>query len=222
MGEELLRAVELAPEGDPGASVLWLHGLGADGHDFLPIVPELHIPPEAGVRFVFPHAPTRPVTINGGAVMRAWYDIRSLDGEHEEAHIEQSRRQLESWIVHERELGVASEKIVLAGFSQGGAIALYTGLQHEARLAGLLALSCYHPIPERISERASAANRDVPIFLAHGSLDPLVPIEIAERTRDELERNGYAPEWRTYPIPHSVSPQEVADIGAWLRKVLSI
>jgi phospholipase/carboxylesterase len=224
--DELLDAVEINPEGEgpPKASVIWLHGLGADGHDFPPIVPELRIPREARVRFVFPHAPMRAVTINGGAIMRAWYDITNLDLERSvvEEHIAASRRQVEAWVGHERKLGVASERIILAGFSQGGAIALETGLQHEATLGGLLALSCYHPIPRHIAERASPANRNVPIFMAHGTFDPLIPVQVAERTRDELRRKGYAPEWHTYPMPHAVSPQEVVDIGAWLRRVLEL
>ena len=224
MTSELLPAVELNPSSEPKASVIWLHGLGADGHDFGPIVPELRIPEAeaAGVRFVFPHAPMRPVTINGGAVMRSWYDIKTLDLERhvDEADLEESRKQLEAWIAHERALGVPSEKIVVAGFSQGGAIALYTGLQAEERLGAILALSCYHPLPNLIKERASEANRRVPIFMAHGSEDPVVPIHLAERTVATLEENGYQVAWHSYPMPHSVSPQEIADIGSWLRSRL--
>ncbi len=222
MTAELLPAIELNPSSEPKASVIWLHGLGADGHDFGPIVPELRIPEAASVRFVFPHAPMRPVTINGGAVMRAWYDIKTLDLERhvEEAHLEESGEQLEAWIAHERALGIASEKIVVAGFSQGGAIVLYAGLQAEERLGGILALSCYHPLPNLIKERASEANRAVPIFMAHGSQDAVVPIHLAERTVATLEENGYAVEWHSYPMPHSVSPQEIADIGHWLRTLV--
>jgi phospholipase/carboxylesterase len=219
MTTELLPAVELNPSSQPKASVIWLHGLGADGHDFGPVVPELHIPETASVRFVFPHAPMRPVTIHGGAVMRAWYDIKTLDLERhvEEADLEQSREQLEAWIAHERALGIPSEKIVVAGFSQGGAIVLYAGLQSKERLGGILALSCYHPLPNLIKERASEANRAVPIFMAHGSQDPVVPIHLAEGTVTTLEENGYGVAWHSYPMPHSVSPQEIADIGSWLR-----
>lgn len=222
MSEELLAAVEMSPSDAPSASVIWLHGLGADGHDFESIVPELGIGDDAGVRFIFPHAPMRPVTINGGAVMRAWYDIETLDLERhvDLEDLETSRRQLEAWIAHERNLGVPSEKIILAGFSQGGAIVLYTGLSFGARLGGILALSCYHPRPELIAKSGSEANRQVPIFMAHGSRDPLVPVRLAEATVATLREHGYTPEWHTYPIPHGVSPQEIADIGTWLTQIL--
>ena len=218
MSAALLPAVEIAPTGEARASVIWLHGLGADGHDFEPIVPELHLPREAGVRFVFPHAPMRPVTINGGYVMRAWYDIKTLDLERmvEEADLEASRLQLEAWIRHEEASGVPSERIVVAGFSQGGAIALYGGLQFEKRLAGIVALSCYHPLPHLIPERSSKANAGVPIFMAHGTYDPIVPHQLAEATVGTLRECGYAPEWHTYPMPHSVSAEEISDIGRFL------
>jgi phospholipase/carboxylesterase len=218
MSEALLPAVEIDPPEPPKASVIWLHGLGADGHDFEPIVPELRLPKSAGVRFVFPHAPMRPVTINQGFVMRAWYDIKTMNLERhvEEEDLEGSRRQLEAWIAHEKSSGIASERIVVAGFSQGGAIALYTGLQHEERLGGILALSCYHPLPELIRERASDENRGVPIFLGHGTHDPIVPVGLAEATVETLRANDYEPEWHTYPMPHSVCAEEVRDIGEWL------
>ncbi len=218
MSEDLLPAVEIDPEGPPRASVIWLHGLGADGHDFEPIVPELRLPEEAGVRFVFPHAPLRPVTINGGHVMRAWYDIKALDLDRmaEEEDLETSRLQLLAWIRHERSQGIASERIVVAGFSQGGAIALYGGLQFEERLSGILALSCYHPLPNLIRERSSKENGGVPIFMAHGTHDPIVPVALAEATVSVLRECGYEPEWRTYPMPHSVSSEEVRDIGRFL------
>jgi phospholipase/carboxylesterase len=224
MTETLLPAVEIDPPGTPQASVIWLHGLGADGHDFEPIVPELRLPEEARVRFVFPHAPMRPVTINGGFVMRAWYDIKTLeDAERavDEEDLEASRRQLEAWIRHERAKGIGSERIVVAGFSQGGAVALYAGLQHGERLGGLVALSSYHPFADRIGERSSAANRAVPIFMGHGSYDPLVPLILAQHTLSRLRENGYDPEWRTYPMPHSVSPEEIADIARFLRARLA-
>lgn len=221
MSEALLPAVEIAPAGSPRASVLWLHGLGADGHDFEPIVPELGFTPDAGVRFVFPHAPRRPVTINGGMVMRAWYDIKTLDLERsvDEEEIDVSRRQLEAWIEHEKEAGVPAERIVVAGFSQGGAIALVTGLEHEARLAGILALSCYHPLPHRIAP--SEESRRPPIFMAHGTQDPVVPIALAEMTLARLREQGHDPEWHRYPMPHSVSAEEVRDVARWLRRVLA-
>ncbi len=219
MSEALLPAVEVDAEAPPKASVIWLHGLGADGHDFEPIVPGLRLPREARARFVFPHAPMRAVTINGGYVMRAWYDIKTLDLDRmvEEEDFENSRRQLEAWIRHERSLGIPSDRIVVAGFSQGGAVALYTGLQFEERLGGILALSCYHPLPQVIRERSSRANAGVPIFMAHGTLDPIVPVSLAETTVSTLRECGYEPDWHTYPLPHSVSPEEISDIGRWLR-----
>jgi phospholipase/carboxylesterase len=218
MNEALLPAVEIAPRGEPKASVIWLHGLGADGHDFEPIVPELGLPRDAGIRFVFPHAPMRSVTINGGFVMRAWYDIKTLDLERmvDESALETSRLQLEAWIRHEEASGVPSERIVVAGFSQGGAIALYGGLQLERRLAGIVALSCYHPLPHLIRERSSKANAGIPIFMGHGTYDPIVPLPLAEATVGILRACGYAPVWRTYPMPHSVSAEEISDIGRFL------
>ena len=218
MSEGLLPAVTIDPDGPPRASVIWLHGLGADGHDFEPIVPELRLPRNARVRFIFPHAPMRPVTINGGSVMRAWYDIKTLDLNRmvEEEDLETSRRQLEAWIRREEASGVPSERIVVAGFSQGGAIALYGGLQFEERLAGIVALSCYHPLPHIIRERSSKVNADVPVFIAHGTYDPIVPLALAEATVEVLRECGYEPEWRTYPMPHSVSAEEIADVGRFL------
>ena len=219
MKDALLDAVEIDPAGKPSASIIWLHGLGADGHDFEPIVPELGLPEGAGARFVFPHAPRRSVTINGGLVMRAWYDIRSSDLSRavDEEHIELSRRQLEAWIAHEVDAGVPSERIVVAGFSQGGAIALVAGLQHEAPLAGVLALSCYHPLPDRIA----APRRPLSVFMAHGTLDPVVPVALGEATVETLRERGYQPEWHTYPMAHAVSHEEIADVGRWLRTVLA-
>jgi len=223
MNEKLLPAVELEPQAPARASVIWLHGLGADGHDFGPIVPELGLPAGTPVRFVFPHAPMRAVTINGGAVMRAWYDIKTLelDRHVEVDDLEASRRQVEAWIAHERELGIPSEKVVLAGFSQGGAIVLYTGLQYGEPLGGILALSCYHPVSELIETRASEANRKIPIFMAHGEHDPVVPIHLAEATVEKLRAEGYAPEWHTYPMPHSLCAEEVVDISKWLRRAIA-
>ncbi|HJS75137.1 MAG TPA: dienelactone hydrolase family protein [Vicinamibacteria bacterium] len=222
MSEPLLPAVEIEPGGPPTASVIWLHGLGADGHDFEPIVPELLLPEEMRVRFVFPHAPMRPVTINGGYVMRAWYDIKTLDLERtaDEEDLETSRRQLEAWIRNERASGIPSERIVVAGFSQGGAIALYGGLAFEERLGGIVALSCYHPLRHRIPEGSQTPNARVPIFMAHGTYDPIVPLSLAEATVGALREQGYEPEWRTYPMPHSVSPAEITDLGRFLSNRL--
>jgi phospholipase/carboxylesterase len=222
MSEALLPSVEIDPAGPPTASVIWLHGLGADGHDFEPIVPELRLPPEMRVRFVFPHAPMRPVTINGGYVMRAWYDIKSLELERmvDEEDLETSRRQLEAWIRNERASGIPSERIVVAGFSQGGAIALYGGLPFEERLGGTIALSCYHPLRHRIPEGSGTPNAGVPIFMAHGTYDPIVPLSLAEATVASLRERGYEPDWRTYPMPHSVSPAEITDLGRFLSNRL--
>ena len=210
MSRELLDAVEIQPDGTPQASVIWLHGLGADGNDFPPMVPALGIPMDAGVRFVFPHAPMRPVTINGGMTMRAWYDIKSMDlDRHVEAeHLEESREQLEAWIAHERELGIPSEKIVLAGFSQGGAIVLYAGLQCGETLGGIMALSCYHPMGELIETRASEANRSVPIFMAHGTMDPVVPIHLAEGTIENYGPTATTPNGTHTRCPTAWPPKK--------------
>src|SRR5882762_3808587 len=189
---DLLDAIEMETGKDPTASIIWLHGLGADGNDFAPIVPELRLPKTA-IRFVFPHAPVRPVTINGGMRMRAWYDIAD---------------------------GAKADRLVLAGFSQGGAIALHTGLRHPERIAGIMALSTYVPVGEKLLAEASTANRGVPIFMAHGTYDPIIPLGRAEQSRGLLNRSATPVEWREYPMPHSVCPEELADIGAWLGKVL--
>jgi len=201
--------------------VIWLHGLGADGHDFEPIVPEFGLPDSLAVRFVFPNAPLRPVTINMGMRMRAWYDIFQLGGGAEdEAGIRSSQDLLESLISREVKRGILHNKIVLAGFSQGGAIALQTGLRHAERLAGVLALSTYLPLSKTLEKERAAANSDLPIFMAHGEYDDMIPLDRAARSRDALQALGYAPEWREYPMPHSVCPQEIADIAAFLLRIL--
>jgi len=218
----LLETLEIDTAPDPGASVIWLHGLGADGHDFEPIPHEIDLSP-AAVRFVFPHAPMMPVTINQGFVMRAWYDIVATDlgRQEDETGIRASQAALEALIARERERGIPARRIVLAGFSQGGAIALQTGLRHADRLAGIMALSSYLPIASRVAAEAHAANRDVPIFMAHGDLDPVVPIARARDSRALLERLGYAVEWHEYRMPHSVCAEELAQLGAWLRRILA-
>ncbi len=217
----LPEAIEIESAPSPDAAVLWLHGLGADGHDFEPVVPELRLPRELRVRFVFPHAPVRPVTLNMGMRMRAWYDIVQLGGGREdEAGIRGSQAQLEALVARERARGVAAARIVLAGFSQGGAIALHTGLRHGERLAGILALSTYLPLAGTLAAEASAANRDVPLFMAHGNYDDIIPIERARQSRRALEALGTRVEWHEYPMPHSVCGEEIADIAAWLRAVL--
>ncbi|HKC53645.1 MAG TPA: alpha/beta hydrolase [Burkholderiales bacterium] len=217
---ELLAAIEIETGKSPTASIIWLHGLGADGNDFAPIVPELRLP-QAAIRFVFPHAPVQPVTINGGMRMRAWYDI--TDGairREDERGVRASQALIEALIGREKERGTKAERLVLAGFSQGGAIALQTGLRHPERIAGIMALSTYVPVGEKLAAEASTANRDVPIFMAHGSYDPIIPLVRAEQSRKLLESLGYPVEWREYGMPHSVCPEELADIGAWLGKVL--
>jgi phospholipase/carboxylesterase len=219
---DLLETVEVETGRSPRASVIWLHGLGADGRDFEPLVPVLDLPAALPVRFVFPHAPMRPVTINGGMVMRAWYDIRPEGGERREdaAGVRESQARVEALIARERARGVAPGRMVLAGFSQGGAMALQTGLRHAERLAGILALSCFLPVADTLAAEASPANRDVPIFMAHGTRDELIPLARARRGRDVLQGLGYRVEWHEYPMPHSVSDTEVADLSRWLRTVL--
>jgi phospholipase/carboxylesterase len=214
----LLEALEIETGPSPRAAVIWLHGLGADGHDFEPIVPELGMPAAPAVRFVFPHAPLQPVSINRGAVMRAWYDVTG-DGRQDAEGIRASQVRVEALIARERARGIAARSIVLAGFSQGGAMALHTGLRHPERLAGILALSCYLPLPETLEREASQATRDVPIFMAHGTQDPVIPLSWAMRSRDRLIALGYAVEWHEYPMPHSVCAEEIADVGRWLRTV---
>ena len=216
---ELLETIEIETGPTPRAAIIWLHGLGADGHDFEPIVPELSLPPATAVRFVFPHAPVQAVTINGGARMRAWYDI-GHDGRQDAAGIRASQSRVEALIARERGRGVAAHRIVLAGFSQGGAIALQTGLRHPDPLAGVLALSTYLPLADTLEKEASAAARDVPIFMAHGVEDPLIPLARAAQSRDRLSALGYRVEWHEYPMPHSVCAEEIRDIGVWLQRTL--
>jgi phospholipase/carboxylesterase len=222
MTTDLLETIEIETAPAPRASIIWLHGLGADGHDFEPIVPELGLPDTLAVRFVFPHAPMRAVTINGGAVMRAWYDVvaAGADRREVEAGVRESARRVEMLIDRERARGVADSAIVLAGFSQGGAMALHTGLRHRERLAGVMALSCFLPLAEAVAAEASAANRDVPIFMAHGVHDPLIPLARGRDAADLLAGLGYRIDWQEYPMPHSVCAEEVADIARWLGEVL--
>jgi len=210
--------IEIESGPHPQAAVIWLHGLGADGHDFEPIVPQLELP--RPVRFVFPHAPVRPVTINNGMRMRAWYDIFQFgDGAEDEAGIRASEGLLKELVSGEKKRGVASDKIVLAGFSQGGAIVLQTGLRYPERLAGIMALSTYLPLREKIAE-ADSANRGVPIFMAHGAYDDIIPLARAQQSKELLVKAGYPVEWRTYPMPHSVCPEEIGHISAFLARTL--
>lgn len=220
---DLLDAIEIETAPNPDAAVVWMHGLGADGHDFEPLVPEFRLPATTRIRFVFPHAPLRPVTINQGHVMRAWYDIRALAGvrREDEAGVRQSARQIEALLARERQRGIAPGRLVVAGFSQGGAMALHVGLRHPDRLAGILALSCYLPIANTLDTELSPANRDVPIFWAHGLHDPMIPQAMAEQGRAQLGELGYQIDWHQYPIPHSVSAEEIADVARWLARVLA-
>jgi phospholipase/carboxylesterase len=220
---DLLESLEIETAPNPDAAVVWMHGLGADGHDFEPIVPELHLPATTRIRFVFPHAPLRPVTINQGHVMRAWYDVRALAGvrREDEAGVRQSARQIEALLAREQQRGIAPGRLVVAGFSQGGAMALHVGLRYPDRLAGILALSCYLPLANTLDTELAPANRDVPIFWAHGLHDPMIPQAMAEQGRAQLAELGYQIDWHQYPIPHSVSAEEIADVARWLEHVLA-
>ena len=217
----LPESIERETGARPEAAVIWLHGLGADGHDFEPLVPMLQLPARLAVRFVFPHAPLRPVTINMGMRMRAWYDVVSLGGGQEDAAgIRASQGLLEALIAREKTRGIEARRIVLAGFSQGGAIALQTGLRHAERLAGIMALSTWLPLAGTLGAERHALNRDLPIFMAHGTHDEMISLDRAAQSRTRLESLGYAPEWHEYPMGHAVCPEEVAAIAAWLAKVL--
>jgi phospholipase/carboxylesterase len=215
-------AVEIETGRDPTGAVIWLHGLGADGHDFEPIVPELIKPGERSLRFVFPHAPIRPVTLNGGYAMRAWYDIIALDRRtrEDENGIRASQAAVEALIHRENTRGIGAERIVLAGFSQGGAMALFTGTRYAQKLAGIMGLSCYQLLAHGFATERNPANQTTPVFLAHGTQDPVLPAALGEEACRQLRDAGYNVEWHAYSMPHSVCPQEVADIAAWLRRVL--
>jgi phospholipase/carboxylesterase len=213
---------ETAPA--PRAAVIVLHGLGADGNDFVPVAHELDLATVGAVRYVFPHAPTRPVTINGGYVMRAWYDILGLDARErreDEEGLRESQRLVEALIEREKARGIPAARIVLAGFSQGCAMTLMTGLRHRERLAGLVGLSGYLPLAANTDAERHGANRDVPIFLAHGTGDPMIPIARARQSRDALVAMGHAVEWHEYAMPHSVCAAEIADLNRWLLRVLA-
>jgi phospholipase/carboxylesterase len=219
---DLLPAVEQQTAPEPRYSVVWLHGLGADGHDFAPIVPELVDGSWPALRFVFPHAPVQPVSVNGGLPMRAWYDIYGFDARapQDEAGIRRSIAAVEALIAREHERGVPSERIVLAGFSQGGAIALAAGLRHAQPLAGIVALSTYLPIAATLAPERSDANTRVPIFWGHGTADPVVVLQRGQDSRLLLENLGYTIDWHTYPMPHSVCAEEIADLRQWLGERL--
>ena len=220
MSAEPLETIEIETAPNPRASIIWLHGLGADGNDFAPLADEIALP--AAVRYIFPHAPMMPVSINDGYVMRAWYDISDAAIRREdEDGVRASQQSLEVLLAREKSRGVTASRIVLAGFSQGGAIALQTGLRHGERLAGVMALSTYVPLADQLAKEASPANRGVPIFMAHGTADPMIAFARAQASRDLLLERGYAVEWHEYQMQHAVCPQEIAAIGAWLRRVLA-
>ena len=216
-----LEVIEFESAPNPTASIIILHGLGADGRDFVPIAQELDLARVGPVRFVFPSAPTRPVTINGGYVMRAWYDILGPGQPEDAAGLRQSQASIEELLAKELARGIPASRIVLAGFSQGCAMTLMTGLRHGERLAGLLGMSGYLPLAELTATERSAANADVPIFQAHGSADTMIPMARAAASRDALVALGYPVEWHAYPMPHSVCPQEIIDMNGWLLRVLA-
>ena len=218
----MLEAVEIETGRNPTGTVLWLHGLGADGHDFAPIVPQLVESHERPLRFVFPHAPVRPVTINGGMAMRAWYDILGFNRgvPQDEAGIRASDVEVRALIQRENQRGIPTNRIVLGGFSQGGAISLFSGPRYPEKLAGIMALSCYMLLEDVLPVERTKVNYATPVFLAHGNQDPVVDFRRGLEAKQLLEAGGYPVEWHPYPMPHSVCPQEVVDIANWLRKVL--
>ena len=219
----MLQTVERETGAAPTASIIWLHGLGADGHDFEPIIPELRVPQSLPIRFVFPHAPVRPVTLNNGMPMRAWFDIVKigLKQPRDSAGVQASRAEVDALIAREKARGVPAARIVLAGFSQGGSVALYTGLQHAEKLAGVMALSTYLPIAEDIGFELDPANAHTSIFYGHGTQDPIVPIQLGEDTRNRLVQLGCPVTWHSYPMPHSLCGEEVTHIRAWILSVLA-
>ena len=223
MTTPLLECIEQQTGAHPDAAVIWMHGLGADGNDFVPIVNEMRLPPSLAIRFVFPHAPVRPVTLNNGFRMRAWYDLAAGDitNHADIAGVRESQAQIEALIAREKTRGVAARRIVLAGFSQGGVIAIHTGVRHGERLAGIVALSTYVVQPDKLTVEGSPANRDVPIFMAHGTYDAMIRPEWGDASRRALVAAGYDVEWHTYPMPHSVVLEEIEAIKAFFIKVLA-
>ncbi|NKF21053.1 alpha/beta hydrolase [Solimonas marina] len=212
----------LEPDVPARAAVVWLHGLGADGNDFIPIVPELDLPRDAGVRFVFPHAPVRPVTLNAGMPMRAWYDLYDLDkdGPEDETGIRTSAARIRGYLEAQLAAGIAAERLVLAGFSQGGAMTLHTGLRLPQAIGGLIALSAYLPLHQSFDAEASDAARKIPLLIAHGRHDPIVPCTWGEAAAEGLGERGYDVRWHRYAMAHEVCEEEIADIGKFLRQRL--
>lgn len=220
----MLECITLEPVAPANACVIWMHGLGADGNDFVPMVPELDLPRGHAVRFIFPNAPTMAVTINGGYVMRAWYNIVSaeLDKRADENGVRTSALAIDALIADQRAKGIASNRIVLAGFSQGGVIALQAGLRYPEKLGGIMALSTYLACAETLATEASSSNRNLPIFMVHGTMDQVIPIALAKRSKSRLETHGYKIDWHEYGMPHSVCAEEIDDIAAFLKRVLAI
>jgi len=219
----LLETIELDSAANPTVSIIWMHGLGADGNDFVPLVKELDLRGCPGIRFIFPSAGTMPVTINNGYVMRAWYDILVSDlvRREDESGLRASQAQIEALVAREKARGIPADRIILAGFSQGCAMALQTGLRHPEKLAGLMCLSGYLPLADKTAAERTPASLDTPIFMAHGTADPVVQIGRAQQSRDLLTGLGYKIEWHEYPMQHSLCQEEIDDIGAWLKKVLA-
>jgi phospholipase/carboxylesterase len=217
-----LTTVEIDPPGKVESSVIWMHGLGADAHDFEPIVPHLDIPAELGLRFVFPNAPVQPVTINGGMAMRAWYDILGIDipRQEDEKGLRASEAAIKRLIQRERQQGISAENIILAGFSQGGAMALQTGLRYPETLGGIMALSCYVPLTAMLENERHPDNGNTPIFMAHGTFDPVVPYSLGKTSMELLQSLDYAIEWHEYPMAHEVNLEEIQAIGQWLKQIL--
>jgi phospholipase/carboxylesterase len=222
MTNELLETIEVETGASPAAGVIWMHGLGADGNDFVPVVQELGLDDAPAIRFVFPHAPMQPVTINNGYVMRAWYDIAMNDISRlpDERGIRESQLAIERLIARERDRGMDTSRIVLAGFSQGGAIALQTGIRHANRLAGIVAMSTYLPLEDSLDAEAASANQRIPIFMGHGTEDQVVPLQLAQASRAALEKRGYDVEWKTWPMPHAVCAEEVQAIAEFIVRVV--
>ena len=218
-----LKTIEIETSAKPSASVIWLHGLGADGNDFVPVVPELKLPNDFGIRFIFPDAPHQPVSCNGGYIMQSWYDIYSLDKfeKEDKVGLVKSQQSMESLIQHEIERGINSDRIILMGFSQGGAVALYTGLRYPQRLAGIGALSTYLPLRDELAKEKHNANADVPIFMAHGTYDPVVHYEFGDSSCKLLQQLGYSISWNSYPMEHNVSTEEITDISTWISGCLA-
>lgn len=215
--------VILEPALPARAAVIWLHGLGADGYDFVPMMPELELPAEAAVRFVFPHAPVRPVTLNNGLPMRAWYDIVGLDAQSraDAEGLRDAQQRLLGYIRQQREAGIPASRLLLAGFSQGGAVVLHTGLRLDETLGGLIALSTYLPLPEHLPSEASAASKAMPLFMAHGRQDAILPCSWGERSMELVQAQGYAVEWHRYAMAHEVCDEEIGDLARWLRARLA-